>query len=89
MSTATSKPKTTAHAIKDYIATHDVAAYSLSAANGYLYDGRYITFPAPITSERRDNRRGRCIHSVSTYADGSTLTYTYNTNTESCTLKVS
>ena len=73
---------TTAKAVKDYIDTNKPSTFSLSCAYGYTQDMRRITFPAPVSSQRKDNDKGRCIKCVATYEDGSVLEYKYNANTE-------
>lgn len=77
---------TLAQKVKAAIEETTPTAFSLYAGYGMI-DGKYVRYPVGVQEKEKRNAKGRVIFSVYRYADNSTLTYRYNSNSETYTLK--
>ena len=77
---------TLAQKVKNTIETAAPGTFSLYAGYGTI-NGEYTRFPVGIKEKEKRNDNGRVIFSVYRYTDNSTLTYRYNANNETYTLK--
>lgn len=77
---------TMATRIKALLDSNNLTAFSLYAGYGVDAQGRTVRFAVGTQRAERRNTNGRVTHAEYEYADGSTLTYTYNAGTERMTL---
>lgn len=77
---------TLAQKVKTTIETITPDTFSLYAGYG-MVDGEYVRYPVGVQEKEKRNDKGRVIFAVCRYADNSTLTYRYNSNSETYTLK--
>lgn len=74
--------------LRDTIFTQCPECFSLYAGYG-MKDGKYVRFTQGVQLQDKRNTNGRCIKAVYQYADGSKLTYKYNTKVGCFTLTAS
>jgi len=68
---------TLAQQVKDIIDTQCPEAFSLYAGYG-MNAGEYVRFPGGVMLNEKRNEKGRCTKAVYTYADGSTLMFSWS-----------